>query len=577
MATPRWRILTARPSWICIQCRANSSVASRISPPPQALRTGKNKNALLNVPARTRFAPSPTGYLHLGSLRTALFNYLVAKKTGGQFLLRLEDTDQKRTIPGAEERLYEDLRWAGLNWDEGPNVGGRYGPYRQSERTALYRKHADSLISSGHAYRCFCSAERLDTLARHRNQQGLPLGYDRKCASIRPEEAEDRAAGGEAHVVRLKTDGYPMFHDLVYGKTGQNRSGGKKQLEFIDRVYEDPILLKSDGYPTYHLANVVDDHEMKITHVIRGHKRNADIDISLFKDRGIMPSALLNFAALLGWSHTSKSDVLTLKEMEEMFNLKITKGNTVVAFEKMWFLQKAHAQRCASERGPEIQELEDKSSVVAEEILAAEHQSTERPVRDIVTLLLQADAKSYTSPEEFINRNKTFFIAPSDRPAYEPTTKNASSATVSLSALHTAAAALTLTPESHWDIETHRLNIKSYNFAGSLNASDSPSDTDTAAANPIAQDKAFKKELYHYLRWALSAGAPGPGIPETLTILGRAESVRRLQGARELTTPVVQNTCRVPKTPIKLTRATVNVSGMEKNADNSWMGSLAPK
>lgn len=143
----------------------------------------------------------------------------------------------------------------------------------QSERTALYRTHADDLVSSGHAYRCFCSAERLDTLARHRNEAGLPLGYDRTCADIRPDEAEERAARGETHVVRLKTDGYPMFRDIVYGKTGQNRTGGKKPVDFIDRVYEDPILLKSDGHPTYHLANVVDDHEMKITHVIRGTVR----------------------------------------------------------------------------------------------------------------------------------------------------------------------------------------------------------------------------------------------------------------------------------------------------------------
>lgn len=175
---------------------------------------------------------------------------------------------------------------------EGPNAGGPYGPYRQvrrrvssfrsfkqltvvkSERTALYRSHAEQLISTGHAYRCFCSAERLDALARHRNQAGLPIGYDRKCFDISHDESEERAAKGEPYVVRLKADGYPLFDDLVYGKTGHNRAGGKKHLDFIDRVYEDPILLKSDGHPTYHLANVVDDHTMKITHVIRGTVRN---------------------------------------------------------------------------------------------------------------------------------------------------------------------------------------------------------------------------------------------------------------------------------------------------------------
>jgi glutamyl-tRNA synthetase len=138
----------------------------------------------------------------------------------------------------------------------------------QSERTAIYREHANQLVKNGHAYRCFCSTERLDSLARHRSQAGLTPGYDRECADISAEESEDRAAKGEAHVVRLKVEGYPMFDDLVYGKTGQNRSNNK--LDLIERVYDDPILLKSDGHPTYHLANVVDDHCMKITHVIRG-------------------------------------------------------------------------------------------------------------------------------------------------------------------------------------------------------------------------------------------------------------------------------------------------------------------
>ncbi|KAL1994956.1 hypothetical protein VTN49DRAFT_1143 [Thermomyces lanuginosus] len=396
----QYRTLVRR-TWICVQCRANSSVAS-----PNVLRaSSKPKSGLPSEPARTRFAPSPTGYLHLGSLRTALFNYLLAKRTGGQFLLRIEDTDQKRTIPGAEERLYEDLQWAGLQWDEGPNVGGPYGPYRQSERTALYQSHANDLIASGHAYRCFCSVERLDALNRQRNQAGLPLGYDRACFDISAEESAERAAKGEPFVVRLKADQYPMFDDLVYGKTGQNRTG-KKQLELIDRVYDDPILLKSDGHPTYHLANVVDDHHMKITHVIRGtewmastplhvalynafqwtppqfghvpllvdrngqklSKRNADIDISIFRDRdGIIPDALVNFAALLGWSHTHKSDVFTLAELENIFNLKITKGNATVVFDKLWFLQKAHAQRCAAEGGPAFESLVERTTKVAEQ------------------------------------------------------------------------------------------------------------------------------------------------------------------------------------------------------------------
>ncbi|EHA24872.1 hypothetical protein ASPNIDRAFT_121468, partial [Aspergillus niger ATCC 1015] len=316
--------------------------------------------------------------------------------------------EEKRTIPDAEQRLYDDLRWAGLHWDEGPVVGGPYGPYRQSERTAIYRSHAQELIENGHAYRCFCSADRLDAFARHRSQAGLPAGYDRKCGEVSAEESEERAAKGEAHVVRLKVEGYPMFNDLVYGKTGQNRSPNK--LDLIERVYDDPILIKSDGHPTYHLANVVDDHLMKITHVIRGtewmpstpmhvalynafkwtppqfghvpllvdksgqklSKRNADIDLSFFKDtQGVFAATLVNFAALLGWSHTQKSDIFNLEELEQLFNLKITRGNTVVAFEKLWFLQKAHAQRFASTDGPEFTEMVTKVSEEVEKTYPA--------------------------------------------------------------------------------------------------------------------------------------------------------------------------------------------------------------
>lgn len=312
-------------------------------------------------PARTRFAPSPTGFLHLGSLRTALFNYLLARKTGGQFLLRVEDTDQKRTVPGAVERLCSDLQWAGLQWDEGPDtIGGRHGPYKQSERTGLYQEHANKLLESGHAYRCFCTAERLDVLARQRQQLGLPTDYDRQCAGIQKEESDSRAHAGEAHVIRLLApEQYPEVNDLVYGKIGKGRTpanGGPNigvTYKHGEVAYEDPVLLKSDGRPTYHLANVVDDHYMDITHVVRatewlsstpkhlalydafswtapafahvgllvdeaGHKlskRNFDTDVAHYRNMGILPSTLVNFVALLGWSHNQRSDIMTLDEL----------------------------------------------------------------------------------------------------------------------------------------------------------------------------------------------------------------------------------------------------------------------
>jgi glutamyl-tRNA synthetase len=230
-----------------------------------------NKDKVPLNPARTRFAPSPTGHLHLGSLRTALFNYLLAKKTGGQFLLRIEDTDKKRTVSGAEERLCRDLQWAGIEWDEGPGIGGALGPYRQSERTTTHQEHANILLEKGHAYRCFCSPERLTNLARQRNQLGLPSDYDRTCADVPKAESDGRAYSNEPFVIRLKAPAkYPTYTDLVYGKV----EIGQTRFKHGEASYDDPILLKSDGMPTYHLANVVDDHQMQITHVLRAIVRS---------------------------------------------------------------------------------------------------------------------------------------------------------------------------------------------------------------------------------------------------------------------------------------------------------------
>ncbi|KAL4944175.1 hypothetical protein BDV06DRAFT_188014 [Aspergillus oleicola] len=612
--------LLARRSWVCMQCRSASSTPAAAS---------HNKSGLPKFPARTRFAPSPTGYLHLGSLRTALFNYLLAKRTGGQFLLRIEDTDQARTIPGAEQRLYDDLNWAGLHWDEGPVVGGAFGPYRQSERTNIYRKHTHDLIHDGHAYRCFCSKERLDTLARHRSESGLAPGYDRTCTELSAEESEERAAKGESHVVRLKVDKYPDYKDLVYGTTGKNRSSKKLELlegaDILGRVYDDPILLKSDGHPTYHLANVVDDHLMEISHVIRGtewmastplhvalynafgwtppsfahvpllvepsgeklSKRNRDIDLAHFRDKqGIFPASLLNFAALLGWSHTGKSDIFSLEELEKIFTLKITRGNTVVAFEKLWFLQKAHAQRFAATEAPEFNDMVSAVSKEVESTIPADQLSLtlqSRPLSDIVTPLLKADAKSYTNASDFLSRNATFFTTSIERPEYARV--SASSTPIPITSLHTASAALTLVPNSHWNVATHKSNITSYDGASALQAELEDADIPVPVSDEkarMAADKAFKKELYHYLRWALSGGRPGPGIPETMCILGRDETVRRLNEGMQLTrevgarSPVAERLVREKeREKAKAKSEGPLVAGKEK--DLSWMGSLAPR
>ncbi|KAI0166382.1 hypothetical protein GGR57DRAFT_496647 [Xylariaceae sp. FL1272] len=336
----------------------------------------KPTSALPSTPARTRFAPSPTGYVHIGSLRTALFNYLLAKATGGQFLLRLEDTDQKRLVPDAEEKLYQDLKWAGLNWDEGPDVGGPCGPYKQSERLSKYAMHSNLLLVRGEAYRCFCSPEELDTMKKLALEENRDPVYNGKCSHISAEESHQRAANGEEHCVRLKSPAKaPSVSDLVYGTY-------KSPVPL-----DDFIVMKRDGFPTYHFANVIDDHLMGITHVIRGaewlvstprhvalynkfgweppkfahvgllvdknkqklSKRFGGFNLSTWKDEGILPVALLNYVLLMGWSPAREeggntSEVMNMKEMIEKFHLKFTKGDVTVNNKNVHF-QKAHARQ----------------------------------------------------------------------------------------------------------------------------------------------------------------------------------------------------------------------------------------
>ncbi|KAG8424206.1 Glutamate--tRNA ligase mitochondrial [Metarhizium acridum] len=317
------------------------------------------------LPIRARFAPSPTGYLHLGSLRTALFNNLAAKASNsGAFILRIEDTDQKRLVDDAEERLISDLKWAGLCWDEGPDCGGPFGPYRQSERLDIYKAHVQTLLDHGHAYRCFCSPEQLELQKRELHKAGKSTAYPGTCRSIPPTESERRARDGDPHVVRFKGDsfGRPKFRDAIYGLFQ------KQDLE------EDFVLLKSDGFPTYHLANVVDDHLMNITHVIRGEewlistpkhlalymafgwepptfahlgllvnsdgsklsKRNDSTNLSTYHEKGVFPMALLSWLANLGSSfQPNVKPPRTISDIANALTFKFTRGGIKLNIEKL--------------------------------------------------------------------------------------------------------------------------------------------------------------------------------------------------------------------------------------------------
>lgn len=335
------------------------------------------------TPVRARFAPSPTGFLHLGSLRTALYNYLIAKSTSGQFLLRLEDTDQKRLVQGAEKNIYDTLKWLGVKIDEGPEEGGPHAPYRQSERSEIYADYATEMLNNGSAYRCFCSKERLDGLRDSARLLKPPttVSYDRHCLNHHTKEESDlKAANGEEYTIRFKSpERYPVFTDLLHGTINH-----QPQVNPFDKRYDDPILVKSDKLPTYHFANVIDDHLMKITHVVRGEewlastakhiamydafgwskpdfihiplltttedkklsKRSGDIDILSLKSKGYLAEALINFSSLFGWSpkreHGEKmKEFFSLKDLEKNFNIDgLTIGNAKVDFKKLDYFNK---------------------------------------------------------------------------------------------------------------------------------------------------------------------------------------------------------------------------------------------
>lgn len=314
---------------------------------------------------RVRFAPSPTGYLHVGGLRTALYNFLFARKHGGTFVLRIEDTDRSRHVEGAIENLTATLRWAGLDFDEGPGKEGAFGPYVQSQRLELYRRYANELVDTGSAYPCFCSPEELDTMRQAQMERNERVRYDRRCRSLTPEEVDAKMAEGTSYVIRLKV---PMFGDVAVNDI--IRGNVTFQLNILD----DQVLLKSDGFPTYHLANVVDDHHMQITHIIRGEewlpsvpkhvliyqalgweipqyahlplllnpdrsklsKRQGDVAVEDYRARGYLPEALVNYLALLGWSESKDREFYSMPELIEAFSLeRVGKSGAVFDLEKL--------------------------------------------------------------------------------------------------------------------------------------------------------------------------------------------------------------------------------------------------
>jgi glutamyl-tRNA synthetase len=326
---------------------------------------------------RTRFAPSPTGALHIGSLRTALFNWLAARVTGGAFLLRIEDTDQGRYVPGSEQQILDSLRWLGLDWDEGPDVGGPHAPYVQSLRTDIYREHAAQLVERGAAYWCTCTPERLNAMRDAQRKAGQPTRYDRRCLSRQEEVAREREAGMPAVLRQLMPPGQSCWDDLIRG-----------EVCFDNADVDDSVLLKSDGFPTYHLANVVDDHLMEISHVIRAEewipstpkhlalyqafgwepprfahvpvvlgedrlklsKRRGARNVLEYRDLGYLPAALANAMALLGWSSGSEDELFSPAELVQRFSIdRVNPAPAVFDPKRLDALQGLHVRRLPPE------------------------------------------------------------------------------------------------------------------------------------------------------------------------------------------------------------------------------------
>jgi glutamyl-tRNA synthetase len=482
----------------------------------------------MSAPVRVRFAPSPTGKVHAGNIHTAIFDYLWARHTGGAFILRIEDTDTERKEEGAVELMMDALKWLGLDWDEGPGVGGPYAPYFQSQRLPLYQQAAEKLVADGHAYYCYCSEERLEAMRKDKEARNLPPGYDRLCRNLTAQERKAKEATRIKPVVRFQVpdEGQIKFHDLIYG-----------DIVFDNKNIDDFIMLKSDGFPTYHLANVVDDTAMKITHVIRGEewisstplhflmynafgytppqyihmpmivgadrkklsKRRGAVSILEYREMGYLPEALFNFLVMIGWSLDDKTEIMTRQQIIENYSLE-RMGKTPAAFnqEKLDWMNGVYI------RALPVEDLLNRVLPFMEKGLPPE---IKRPldidyVRQIVPLIRERiitlkDAAAYA---EF------FFV---DKLEYD--------AAMLIGKKTTAEAALTALQAA----------------AGKLSSLDSFSrDSLEAALRRLADDLGIKAgQLFNVLRVATTARDAAPPLFETMEVLGQARCLDRINVA----------------------------------------------
>lgn len=473
---------------------------------------------------RTRFAPSPTGYMHIGNLRTALFTYLIAKQNDGDFILRIEDTDRERYVEGAVEVIYNTLRDIGLNWDEGPDVGGPVGPYVQSERMGMFKQYAVELVEKGEAYYCFCDKERLDEVKAIQEASGIMPMYDRHCRNLSPEEVQAKLDAGIPYVIRQKVplEGEVTFHDALYGDITVDCS-----------TLDDQILIKTDGMPTYNFANVVDDHLMGITHVVRGNeylasapkynllykafgwevpeyihvehimkdkqhklsKRDGDASYEDLMKKGYLKEAVINYIALLGWAPKGENEIFSLEELVKEFDINgLSKSPAIFDPMKLKAINGKYIKALAPEKFAEYAMPYIKESVKRDDVDFME-----------IAGLLQARTELFTDiPEavDFIDTLPEYDIALYTHKKMKTNPEN------SLDSLKAVLPILESIDEKDWTID----NIHEKLF------------------ELIAEKEVKNGIILWPLRVAVSGKAftPGGGI-EICHIIGKADSIERIK------------------------------------------------
>ena len=481
-----------------------------------------------NRPVRVRYAPSPTGFPHIGNIRTALFNWLFARHTGGTFILRIEDTDQERKVEGALEAIMSSLRWLGLNWDEGPEVGGKYGPYFQSQRLPFYQDIAQQLVLQRNAHYRFCSSQRLDEMREEQRSQGKPTGYDRNCRNLSLEEQSFMDSQGLTPVVRFKTPvaGQTRFNDLIWG-----------DVSFENATLDDFILLKSDGFPTYHLANICDDHRMEISHVMRAEewlsstpkhcllykalgweppefahlpmilgpdrsklsKRHGATGLLEYKDMGYLPETIINFLALLGWALDDRTELFSRDDLIKQFALdKISKTAAIFNQEKLSWMNGVYIRQLSPA------DLAERAMPVLEKELPP---SVKRPLDKKYLLklipLVQERARTLKEVPELA---EFFYI---DNLVYDPKL---------LLGKHLTAEQA----RSYLDISIKKLTaLSSFEPATLENL-----------LRPLSEELGVKTgDFFGLLRTATTGRTAAPPLFQTMSVLGKARCLKRINDA----------------------------------------------